>query len=256
MKMGWVSGSACILKDHLVVYQNALHKSCKNIYFEQQDINYSLKNEREKLEREKGVERDSEWEGGKTDRDREKQRGWEGKRERREKLSKSILFYSYPTPSPHKPLDVGSHHFARVCLGQQWRHLGLDFLLRSPQSGWEDLHKSYPLLFSPPSQLWKYPSVLNTLVCRQTQVLWRACKDETGTEPQGRSVVNEEGPQLSIILAHVRKWDWEGLWGENQRGSSKRPSAWEHSICGSQASVHWTSETHCSLLWGSVLHWL
>lgn len=60
MKMGWVSGSACILKDHLVVYQNVLHKSCKNIYFEQQDINYSLKNEREKLEREKGVERDSE----------------------------------------------------------------------------------------------------------------------------------------------------------------------------------------------------
>lgn len=38
MKMGGVSGSVCILKDHLVVYQNALHKSCKNIYFEQQDM--------------------------------------------------------------------------------------------------------------------------------------------------------------------------------------------------------------------------
>ena len=35
---GRVSGSGCILKDHLVVYQNALHKSCKNIYFEQQDV--------------------------------------------------------------------------------------------------------------------------------------------------------------------------------------------------------------------------
>ena len=38
MEMGWVSGSGCILKDHLVVYQNALHKSCKNMYFKQQDV--------------------------------------------------------------------------------------------------------------------------------------------------------------------------------------------------------------------------
>lgn len=144
MEMGWVSGSGCILKDHLVVYQNALHKSCKNMYFKQQDVRLFTEEWKRDWERERcvrGRERETETET-------ERMRGKE--REERE------IVYIYPLlflPHPH-PTQTPGCGIASLCTclpGQQWSHLGLGFLLRSPQSGWEDLHKSYPLLFSPPS---------------------------------------------------------------------------------------------------------
>ena len=50
-EMGWVSGSGCILKDHLVVYQNALHKRCVRGRERDRDRNREDERERERGER-------------------------------------------------------------------------------------------------------------------------------------------------------------------------------------------------------------
>lgn len=49
-------------------------------------------------------------------------------------------------------------------------------------------------------------SVYTRYPCLQTDSsIGKACRDVTGADPQGRLVVNEEGPRLRVILAHLRR---------------------------------------------------
>lgn len=116
-EMGWVSGSGCILKDHLVVYQNALHKSCKNIYFGQQDVRLFSEEWKRDWERERCVRG--------RERDRDRNREDERERERGERNCLNLSSFILTPPPPHTPLDVGSHHFAHVCLANSGATQGL-----------------------------------------------------------------------------------------------------------------------------------
>ena len=94
-EMGWVSGSGCILKDHLVVYQNALHKSCKNIYFEQQDVRLFSEEWKRDWERERCVR------GRERDRDRNREDERERERGERNCLNLSSFILTPPPPPTH-----------------------------------------------------------------------------------------------------------------------------------------------------------
>lgn len=173
MEMGWVSGSGCILKDHLVVYQNALHKSCKNIYFEQQDVRLFTEEWRE-IERERGV-----WEG-EREKQRQKQRGWEG-REREEKLLPHLpSFIPHPQPTQTPGCGIASLHvFAWLAnSGATWALASTKVTTVGGKT-----YINHTLFFSVHLHSYESIHLYSIPSCRQTQVLWKACRDETRPEP-------------------------------------------------------------------------